>query len=77
MLIQKGEAILYKTDLPFEERLDLVQKTFTQNSDVVIIKNKTISIDEVRDFQNDFQKSSSEINKPCFSNIGLILVKHK
>lgn len=72
MLIQKGEAILYKTNLPFEERLDFVQKTFAQNSDIIVIKNKTISIDDVRDFQNDFQKSSSEIN-PDFNKLGILI----
>ena len=72
MLTQQGEAIFYKTDLPFEERLDFIQKTFTENLDIVILKNKTISIDDVRNFQNDFQKSSSEINKD-FNKLGVLI----
>lgn len=72
MLIQKGEAILYKTDLPFDERVDFIYKTFTQNSDIVVLKNKTIAIDDVRDFQDDFQKSSSEQNLD-FKKLGILI----
>lgn len=72
MEIKKGEALFLKSNKTFEERIDFINNTFVQNSDVVILKNKTISIDDVRDFQNDFQKSSSEINID-FNKLGVLI----
>jgi DNA polymerase III gamma/tau subunit len=72
MLIQKGEAILYKTDLLFDERVNFIQNSFAQNSDIVILKNKTIAIDDIRDFQNDFQKSSFEVSVG-FKKLGVLI----
>ena len=56
MDIQKGEAVLIKTNKTFEERVDFISNAFLSNSDIVILKNKTIAIDDVREFQNEFQK---------------------
>ncbi len=72
MEIKKGEALFLKSDKTFEERIDFINNTFTQSSDIVILKNKTISIDDVRDFQNDFQKSSSELNAD-FKKLGVLI----
>jgi len=72
MQIQKGEAILLKSDKTFEERVDFINNTFSQNLDIIILKNKKISIDNVRDFQNDFQKSSSGVNFD-FQKLGIII----
>lgn len=72
MEIQRGEALLMKTNKTFEERVDFSTVTFPSNSDIVILKNKTIAIDDVRDFQNDFQKSSSEANAD-FGKLGILI----
>ncbi len=72
MEIQRGEALLMKTNKTFDERVDFSAVTFPSNSDIVILKNKTIAIDDVRDFQNDFQKSSSEVNAN-FGKLGILI----
>ena len=72
MEIQRGEALLMKTNKTFDERVDFSAVTFPSNSDIVILKNKTIAIDDVRDFQNDFQKSSSEMNQG-FGKLGILI----
>jgi DNA polymerase III delta prime subunit len=72
MEIKKGESIFLKSNKTFEERLDFINSTFAQSSDIVILKNKTISIDDVRDFQNDFQKSASDMN-PDFQKLGVLI----
>ncbi len=72
MEIKKGEALLVKTDKTFDERVDFVLNTFSSSSDIVILKNKTIAIDEVRDFQNQFQKTSLETNSD-FQKLGILI----
>lgn len=72
MEIKKGESLLLKSNKSYDERIEFIQNTFILNSDIVILKNKTISIDDVRDFQNDFQKSSSEKN-PEYNKLGIII----
>ena len=72
MNIQKGEALLMRTNKTFDERVDFSSVTFPSNSDIVIFKNKTIAIDDIRDFQNDFQKSSSEINSD-YQKLGILI----
>lgn len=72
MEIQKGEALLISTDKNFDERVEHVLHTFCQDSDIVILKNKNISIEDVRDFQEEFQKSSSEIH-PEFDKLGILV----
>ena len=72
MEIQKGEALLMKTNKTFDERVDFSSVAFPSNYDIVILKNKTIAIDDVRDFQNDFQKSSSEMNAD-FGKLGILI----
>ncbi len=72
MDIQKGEALLVQSNKIYDERVEFIQNTFPLNSDVVILKNKTIAIDDVRDFQNYFQKSSSEMNSD-FQKLGILI----
>jgi DNA polymerase III gamma/tau subunit len=72
MNIQKGEAILLKSNKSFEDRVKYVNENIASNSDVVIIKNRSISIEDVRAFQDDFQKSSSEINLG-FKKLGILI----
>jgi DNA polymerase III delta prime subunit len=72
MEIKKGEAVLIKSDKSFEDRVDFINETFTENSDVVILKNKTIAIDDIRNFQNEFQKSSNQTNVD-FNKLGIII----
>lgn len=72
MHIQKGEAILLKSDKNFAERIVSLMTFIPLNSDVVILKNRSIGIEDVRDFQDDFQKSSSEIN-PDFKKLGILI----
>ncbi len=72
MEIQKGEAVFFKSDKTFEERVIFINNTFASSSDIVILKNKTISIDDIRDFQNDFQKSSSDLNDD-FQKLGILI----
>lgn len=72
MEIQKGEALLAKTNKTFDERVDFINSAFPANSDIAILKNKTIAIDDVRDFQNDFQKTSSEANLG-FGKLGILI----
>lgn len=72
MEIQKGEALLISTDKSFDERVEHVLRTFSQDSDIVVLKNKNISIEDVRDFQEEFQKSSSEIH-PEFDKLGVLV----
>jgi DNA polymerase III delta prime subunit len=72
MEIQKGEALLISSDKSFDERVEHVLHTFSQDSDIVILKNKSISIEDVRDFQGEFQKSSSEMH-PEFDKLGILV----
>ena len=72
MHIQKGEAILLKSDKNFEDRVKYVEENLASNSDTVIFKNKSISIDDIRYFQDDFLKSSSEINLG-FNKLGILI----
>ena len=72
MDIQKGEALLVHSNKLYDERVEFIQNTFPLNSDIVILKNKTMTIDDVRDFQNDFQKSSSEANAD-FGKLGILI----
>ncbi len=72
MEIKKGEALLVKSNKTFEERVDFIINTFPSNPDVVILKNKVIPIEAVRDFQDDFQKSSSEINSE-YNKLGILI----
>ncbi|MBC7766968.1 hypothetical protein H7Y21_03180 [Arenimonas sp.] len=72
MNIQKGEALLIQSDISFNEKIHEILNFFPLNSDIVILKNKTITIDDVRDFQNDFQKSSLELNLD-FGKLGILI----
>lgn len=72
MEIQKGEALFLKSDKTFEERVDFINNTFASSSDIVVLKNKTIAIDDVRDFQNNFQKSASDVNAN-FQKLGILI----
>lgn len=72
MEIKKGEAILIKSSLSFEQRVDFINNTFTQSSDIFVLKNKIIAIDHIRYFKNEFQKSSSEVNAD-FQKLGIII----
>ncbi|MBC7981966.1 hypothetical protein H7X65_02730, partial [Candidatus Parcubacteria bacterium] len=72
MLIAKGEALLVQSAKTFDERIHFIDSTFPANSDITILKNKTISIDDVREFQNDFQKTSSGIGSD-FGKLGILI----
>lgn len=72
MEIQKGEALFLKSNKTFEERVDFINNTFASSSDVVMLRNKTISIDNVRDFQTEFQKSSFGLNSD-FKKLGILI----
>jgi DNA polymerase III delta prime subunit len=72
MDIQKGEALLIKTNKSFEERVDFINNIFAQKPDIVFIKNKTIAIDDIRDFQDQFQKTSFE-SSVDFKKLGIII----
>lgn len=72
MQIKKGEALLVKTNKSYDERVDFILNTYSANSDIVILKNKTINIDEVRDFQNQYQKTSLETNSD-FQKLGILI----
>jgi hypothetical protein len=72
MHIQKGEAILLKSDKNIDDRFKYVSDNLILNSDVVVIKKLSIGIEDVRDFQDDFQKSSSEINSD-FNKLGILI----
>jgi len=72
MEIQKGEALLVKSNKTFDERVDFIMSAFDLNSDIVVVKNKTIAIDDVRDFQNEFQKTSSEMSGE-YGKLGVLI----
>jgi DNA polymerase III delta prime subunit len=72
MEIQKGEALLISSDKSFDERVEHVLHTFSQDSDIVVLKNKSISIEDVRGFQEEFQKSSSETHLE-FDRLGILV----
>ena len=72
MDIRNGEVLLITTNESFERRIVNLMTFIPLNSDVVYLKNKTIAIDDVRDFQNDFQKSSSEMN-PAYDKLGILI----
>lgn len=72
MKIIKGEAILLKSNKNLDERFDNVNSFLEINPDVLIVKNKSIGVDEIRDFQDIFQKNSQGLNKD-FNKIGIII----
>lgn len=57
--IQKGEAILVYTDIPFADRIISVQKSFDTHSDIVVFSEEKMKIDTVRDFVYEMQKGST------------------
>ncbi len=72
MKILKGEAILIKTNKNIEERLLFVNDSFENNSDILILNNKSLSVDDIRDFQEYFQKQSQELNSD-FRKLGVLI----
>lgn len=72
MKILKGEVLLIKTNKNLDERFLHVNSFFEINSDILIIKNKSIGVDDIRDFQDIFQKTSQELNKD-FKKLGIII----
>ena len=72
MKILKGEAVLIKTNKNIEERLSFVNDNFENNADVFVINSKNISVDEIRNFQEYFQKESHGLNKD-FKRLGIII----
>lgn len=57
--IQKGEAILVYTDIPFADRIISVQKSFDTHADIVVFSEEKMKIDTVRDFVYEMQKEST------------------
>lgn len=72
MEIQKGEVLLIQSGKSFDERIHQVHSVFPLNSDIIVLKNKGISIEDVREFQDNFQKTSSEINDG-FKKLGILI----
>ena len=72
MHIKKGEALLIHSHSNFDLRVQGVVDLFGLNTDVVILKNKSISIEDVRNFKDEFLKTSSETH-PDFNKLGIII----
>jgi DNA polymerase III delta prime subunit len=72
MDVQKGEVLLIKTSESFESRILFIKKIFPLTPDIVFINNKTISIDDIRDFKEDFQKTSQETSSD-YKKLGILV----
>ena len=72
MRIQKGEALLIQSSQDFDFRIDFIEQTFPPNSDIVVLKNKSLSIEDVRDFKAEFNKTSHEYNAD-FKKLGILI----
>lgn len=72
MKILKGEALLIKSNKDLEQRLEYIKKSFDLNEDIVLLNNKNIGIEDIRYFQDIFQKTSQESNKD-FKKLGVII----
>ncbi len=72
MKILKGEAVLIKTDKNIEDRLSFINDNFENNADISILDNKTVSIEDIREFQNIFQKTTHELNRD-FKKLGILI----
>ncbi len=72
MKIKKGEVLLIKSYKSFDDRIKYINDNFPINFDVILLKNKTISIDDVRVFKNDFQKNTSSLNSD-FKKLGILI----
>ena len=69
---KRGEVILIRSDLTFDERFNWDGNGLRNYPDMITLCKKNISIEDVRNFQTNFQKSSLG-SIPEFKKIGCLI----
>ncbi len=72
MKIFKGEAVLIKTNKNLDERYDFIRESFDLNEDIFILKSDDLAVDDIRYFQEYFNKKTHELNDD-FKKLGILI----